>query len=99
MPVWDEQVARMAWKRAKLLKTRKPMKPKTGEVGAMVPVSTKSVCALCVRCVRPWFVTRIHTSKTSNFEIGSGWFPNYGKLRYFPGKLRLLPGKLCLSKA
>jgi hypothetical protein len=42
MPVWDEQVARMVRKRAKLLKTRKPMKPKTGEVGAMVPVSKKS---------------------------------------------------------
>ena len=35
MPVWDEQVARLVWKRTKLLKTRKPM-------GATVPVSKKS---------------------------------------------------------
>ena len=78
------------------------MKPKTGEVGAMVPVSKKSepdrsiwLCALCA----PMVCHPYHTWKTSNFEIENVWFPNYGKLRLFPGKLRLLPGKLRLLKA
>ena len=81
------------------------MKPKTGEVGAMVPVSKKSepdnrIAQFdYVRCVRPWFVTRIIPQKPRISKIGNGWFPNYGKLRYFPGKLRLLPGKLRLLKA
>ena len=54
MLVWDKQVARMVWKRAKLLKTRKPMKPKAGEVGGMVLVSKNSEpdlnLIMCVAC-------------------------------------------------
>ena len=42
MPVWDEQVTRIGWKRAKLRKTRTPMKPETGEGEAMDPVSKNS---------------------------------------------------------
>ena len=101
MPVWDEQVARMVWKRAKLLKTRKPMKPKAGEVGGMVLVSRNSepdlsiwLCALRA----PMFCHSYDTWKTSNGEIENEWFHNYGKLRLFPGKLRLLPGKLRLLR-
>ena len=42
------------------------------------------LCELCA----PMVCHLYHTWKTSNFEIENGWFPNYGKVRLFPGKLR-----------
>ena len=96
MPVWDEQVARMVWQRAMLLKIRKVIKPKSrwsGSHGLSAPKDHNRIAQFdYVRCVRPWFVNVCHSYhawKTSKLEIENGWSPDLRQVTPFPGKLHL----------
>ena len=95
MPVWDEQVARMVWKRAKLLKTRKPKKPKTGEAGGMVPVSTKNQNRISqfnyVCCVRPCFVTSMIPEKPRMAKLKIMVFTITANYAFFPANYAFYP--------
>ena len=90
--LWAEQVARMGWKRAKLLKTRIPMKPKTGEDGPSVKKSEPDcsiwLCALCAPMVcHPYHL------KTSNFWNWKWVVSHLRQLRQitpFSGQITLL---------
>jgi hypothetical protein len=89
LPVWDEQIARMVWKTAKLLKTRKPMNQRQvkREPWSQCQKNQNRIAQFdYVRCVHPWFVTRIIPEKLRVSKLKMCGFPNYGKLRLFPGK-------------
>ena len=93
MPLWDEQVARMVWKSAKLLKTRKPAKNRwSGRHGPSVNKNQNRISQFnCVRCVRPCFVTRMIPEKPRMAKLKMRGFTILANYAFFPANYAFYP--------